>query len=269
MGTTQRIIPGVSGEPNWGVLNKAVTHIAKSVEKENAEKDNAQAKDAQQIAREHKRVMDRRSYHLKSVFSNLIKTGGGVNQVVRGRSRSMGKAGLHSASRISNFFASVGAAGLKTALNDIGFGNLAGKNVQSVIDYLLVYCSDSNTGMDETAASKASCEVLNELAAESNNDLNAFETLIKEMIEGKGLSDLLCRFWGFYIFEHLSQRFQEKITQQRGEEVSSQTFKIIKDDILGQVRVLNETRPVAKIDWKGSEGAKEMERIFKSIIELI
>jgi len=34
MGTTQRIVPGVKGQPNWGDLNKSITHIAKTVEKE-------------------------------------------------------------------------------------------------------------------------------------------------------------------------------------------------------------------------------------------
>ena len=34
MGTTQRIVPGVKGQPNWGDLNKSIIHIAKTVEKE-------------------------------------------------------------------------------------------------------------------------------------------------------------------------------------------------------------------------------------------
>jgi len=34
MGTTQRMTPGVSGEPNWGDLNKSITHISKTVKRE-------------------------------------------------------------------------------------------------------------------------------------------------------------------------------------------------------------------------------------------
>lgn len=123
--------------------------------------------------------------------------------------------------------------------------------------------------MDETAANKASSEVFKEIAIETGNDVDKFEQLLKEYVDGNGLSDLLCSFWGYYIFEHLSQRFQEKITQQRGEAVSNETFKIIKDDILGKVKLLNDTRPVVKIDWKGKEGNEIKEAIFESIINII
>ncbi|WP_263602708.1 hypothetical protein [Chryseobacterium sp. PET-29] len=70
--------------------------------------------------------------------------------------------------------------------------------------------------MDETAANNASCEIMKELAELTGNDLLKFEEVVKEYVEGKGLSDLLCKFWGIYIFEHLSQRFEEKIQQQKG-----------------------------------------------------
>jgi hypothetical protein len=254
MGTTQRILPGVPGQPNWGDLNKSVTNIAKTVEKE---------------AKEYRKLIDRRNYHLKATFKNLVKTGGGSKSISSGKSSSIGKAGLKSSSKLVRFFSNVGSGGLQYALTDLGFGSLAGKNIKDVIDFLLVYCSDTNTGMDETAANKASCEVLKEIAEQSSNNLDAFEKLLKEYVEGKGLADLLCNFWGYYIFEHLSQRFQEKITQQRSEAVSSETFKIIKDDILGRIKVLNENRPVTKIDWKGAEGKKEIESIFESIIKII
>ena len=269
MGTTTRIIPGVTGKPNWGDLNKSVTYIAKTVEKEKTEQSSTTAKDQQQITREHKKLLERRAAHLKSTFSNLIKTGGGVKAVTSGKSRSIGKAGMRSSTKLAGFFSSVSSSGLQSALTDIGFGSLTGKKFQDIIDYLLIYCSDTNTGLDETAANKASCEALKEIAAECNNDLDAFEALSKELVDGKGLSDLLCRFWGYYIFEHLSQRFQEKITQHRGEDVSAETFKIIRDDIIGQVKLLNEKRPVSKIDWKGKEGKEKIESIFESIIKII
>src|SRR5690606_28445704 len=104
---------------------------------------------------------------------------------------------------------------------------------------------------------------------QADNDLDKFEDLIKEFVDGNGLADTLCKFWGLYVFEHLSQRFEEKIKQQKGEEIGKETFKIIKDDILGQVRVLNDMRPVAKVDWKGRDGRKEIEKIFDSIIKVI
>lgn len=283
MGTTQRLTPGVTGQPNWGDLNKSLTHIAKTVEKEqDIEKEEENNNDSQkedepnpdpiriiQIERAYKKILDRRSTHIKSAYKNLVKTGGGRKAIISGKSSSIGKAGLKSANRITGFFTRVGSSSLEETLSEVGFGSLKGKSFQDVIDFLLIYCSDSNEGMDETAANKASCEVLNELALQSDNDLSQFENLIKELIDGKGLADTLCKFWGLYIFEHLSQRFEEKITQQKGVEIGKETFNIIKEDILGQVRVLNEQRSVSKIDWKGNDGKKEIEQIFDSIIKII
>jgi hypothetical protein len=268
MGTTQRMTPGVPNQPQWGDLSKTITHISKTVEKEKElEKNQTISQDyAEKI---YKKIEIRRASHLKSAFTNLVKTGGGRSNIVGGKSNSIGKAGRKSASRIVGFFSSVGSQGLEKTLLEIGFGKLAGKNFQEVIDFLLVYCSESNEGMDETAANKASCEVMNELAISANNDLAIFEDLVKNMVDDKGLSDILCRFWGIYIFEHLSQRFEEKIEQQKGAENSKETFKIIKEDILGQVKVLNTIRPILKIDWNGESGKNEIEMIFDSIIKII
>jgi hypothetical protein len=54
----------------------------------------------------------------------------------------------------------------------------------------------------------------------------------------------------------------------KGEAVSTETFKIIKDDILVQVRVVNADKAITDIDWKGSEGKKLEEKIFNSIIQI-
>jgi hypothetical protein len=282
MGTTQRISPGVPGEPNWGGLNRAITQIAKTVEKEEegdfdaledqGEQETEQGQqltpEQEKLANEYRQIVSRRQNHLKSAFKNLVSTGGGKRAIVKGQSKSIGKAGIRSAGRMMDFFTAVRNNGLEGALSNVGF-DVAGKSVQEVINFLQSYSSDSSTGMDETAASKASCEVLNELARQSGNDLNTFEELLSGLSQGNEPADLFCRFWGYYIFEHLSQRFQEKVTQQKGEEISSETFRVIKEDILGQVAHLNENRNVTQIDWQGQEGRKEIERIFESIINIL
>lgn len=266
MGTTQRMTPGVSGEPNWGDLKKSITSISKTVEKEKKNIDNIPQKDE---AKQYKQISERRTAHLKASYRNLVATGGGRSKISSGKSLSIGKAGIKSARRIISFFSGVAGNGLQKTLVDIGFGSLQGKTFQEVLDFLLVYCSESNEGMDETAANKASCEIMKDLANISGNDLDAFEKLVIESVDSNVLSDILCKFWGLYIFEHLSQRFKEKIQQEKGAEIAKETFKIIKDDILGQVKVINTQRPVTRIDWSDSTGKEEIERIFDSIIKIL
>ena len=269
MGTTQRISPGVKNQPNWKELNSSVTNIAKTVEKESELEKSKEQKQPEVAAKEYKKLLERRHNHIKSAFRNLIKTGGGSSNVSKGKSSSIGKAGLKTSGKIVNFFSSVSSDGLQQTLEKIGFGSLEGKTIESIVDFLIVYCSDTTTGLDETAANKASSEVFKEIETEVGNDYEKFEQLLKTYADGNGLSNLLCLFWGNYIFEHLSQRFQEKITQQRGESVSRETFRTIKDDILGRIKLLNQDKPVVKINWKGQEGKNTIESIFESIINII
>lgn len=268
MGTTQRMTPGVSGEPNWGNLSKSITNISKTVESE-GKLDNNTNITSEDASRQYNQILNRRTVHVKNAFRNLVKTGGGRQNIISGKSTSIGKAGFRSAGRITDFFSGVGSNGLQQTLIDIGFGSLKGKTFQEVLDFLLMFCSESNEGMDETAANNASCEIMKELAELAGNDLEKFELLVKEYVDGQGLAEILCKFWGLYIFEHLSQRFEEKVKQQKGVEIGKETFKIIKNDILGQIKVLNTQRPVAKIDWKGNEGKEQIEKIFDSVIKII
>ncbi|WP_437919668.1 hypothetical protein [Sphingobacterium sp. LRF_L2] len=285
MGTTQRINPGVTNQPNWGDLSNSITQVAKTLEQEkklDAEEAKENVKDKKEYkkddnkefvvsdkSKQYKKISDRRTEHIRSVFNNLVKTGGGRKAIASGKSPSIGKAGLKSVGKLTGFFTSVASNGLDKALADIGFGLLQGKSFNDVIDFLLIYCSDSSQGMDETAANKASCEIMKEIAAQSDNDVKKYQEIIKELVDGQGLAETLCKFWGLYIFEHLSQRFEEKIQQQKGEDVSKETFKTIKNDILGRIKVLNTQRAVSKIDWNKAEGKEEIEKIFNSVIKII
>ena len=267
MGTTQRIVPGVSGQPNWGDLNKAITHIAKSVVDE---KSLDQKKLKPEVeGKQFKKISDRQTIHKKSAYRGLVRTGGGIKVISSGKSKSIGRSGIRSVGKFVGFSVNVNRVGLEQALTDVGFGSLSGKNLYDVIDFLLVYCSDTNAGMDETAANKATSEILEEIALTSENDINKFEEILQNYVQTNGLADVLCKFFGLYIYEHLSQRFEEKITQQKGIEVSKHTFAITKEDIIGQVKFLNESRPVDKIEWNGAEGREKIEDIFESIIKII
>ncbi len=281
MGTTQRIIPGVSGEPNWSNLNIAITAIANTVENEqNAgeEAEKAIEKEKEKPTEDNKKAVQsinalqsklhaRRSHHFKSALQNLIKTGGGRGKIAKGKSTSLGKAGLRTATNFSQFVTGVHSAGLGATLTSIGFGSLKGKKLQDVVDFLLIYFADTSSGMDEVAANMASCEIL-QMLTEGVKTVDDFEQKLQSLVEENSLTEVLCNFFGIYLFEHLSQRFQEKITQIKGEAVSVETFKTIKEDILGQLKVLQKNTDLLKIDWKGKGGKDLEEKIFNSIIQI-
>ena len=280
MGTTQRIIPGVTGEPNWGSLTSSITAMANAVGQELAISDDltaaleiastnpseANKKNVDGVIKRQHEIIARRQNHFNSSLSNLIKTGGGRDKVASGKSASLGKAGLRSSKRISSFFISVKSAGLNNSLQRIGF-NVRGKTLTEIVDFLLVHFTDTSSGMDEVAANMASCQLLSEIA-DGAKSIKEFEKEIASIVNDNRLTEILCKFFGLYLFEHLSQRFQEKITQMKQEAISSETFSIIKEDILGQVTRLGKSRDLSKVDWKGTDGRQSEESIFNSIIKI-
>lgn len=281
MGTTQRIIPGVTGEPNWSNLSNAITSLANTVEREKElEKQAGKAEERQMempsapnkkalenIVKQQEKLSARRISHYKSALKNLIRTGGGRKAVSTGKSTSLGRAGLRTSVRISTFVTTVYNKGLENALRSLGLDNVKGKSLEEVVDYLLTYFSDSSAGMDEVAANMASCQLMEMIAGEAKS-LAEMEANVKTLIEDNKLTDMLCVYYGLYLFEHLAQRFQEKISQIKGEELSREIFNMIKEDIIGQVKILHEDKAITRVNWKGEEGSDIQEKIFDSIIQL-
>lgn len=294
MGTTQRIGTGVKNEPNWGDLNTSITSIAKAVdqiindekeikkreeiEKKNKEKEidekkiEEKEKKAKEIAikdaKTYAKLEKRRDAHVKSVFDRLIKIGGGSKSISSGQSKKIGGGGLKSSRKLISFISDVERNGWDETLKTIGIGDVNGKTVEEVLDHLKVYCGDSSVGMDEIAANNAMCEVLKELGEEVGDNYDDFKSLIEGYTEENKLSDLMTRYFGYYIFEYLSERLEEKISQTKGEDVSAETFRQIKEYIMGRVDRINKSKPVSKIDWHGVDGKNEIEKIFESVIKI-
>ena len=271
MGTTQRIGTGVKNQPNWGNLTTAVSSAAKAVAELEDEDAKGQPTEPIQIQQQHKRyniLSNRRDAHVRSSFNRLVAIGGGSKNISTGKSSVVGRAGLKSSHKLASFFSSSSNSGLANALQAIGFLSLAGKSVRNVIDYLISYCGDSAVGMDETASNQAINEVLRQIEVEAKDDLTNLEDLFKEYTDSNRLSELLCQFFGVYIFEYLSERLDERLQQIKGEQVAKETFDHIKKDIMGRVNRLNQNTPVAKIDWAGQEGKTEIEKIFEAVIKI-
>lgn len=281
MGTTQRIIPGVTGEPNWSDLSNALTALANTVEKEMLVVDQAEeAREKEKttpttanqnavaaLERQQMKLTNRSRRHFNSSVRSLIRTGGGSTKISKGKSSSLGKAGLRNGARISGFIRDVSNSGLSQALKKVGFGSLDGKTVKEVVDFLLIYFSDVNAGMDEVAANMASCQVM-EILSEDVKTVQELEDKMKTLFDNGKLTEVICTFYGIYLFEHLSQRFEEKITQLKGEAVSRETFKMIREDIVAQVNDISKEKSLSEINWKGTDGAAIQETIFSSIIKI-
>jgi hypothetical protein len=264
MGTTQRIVPGVTGEPNWGNLSRGITAVAGTVEKETSEA----AKEDPNVKRQGQ-LSKRREEQVKQTVGRLILAAGGRTAVKQGRSSTVGRAGRRGARRLANFLSAVDSSGLAAALSTTisPLANLSGLSVEEAIQRVILYCSDGSTGMDETAAN-AACNHLMQHFAEQAATPEEFEAAMQGTIAEYGVEYLLCDYFGYYIFEHLSQRFQEKITQVRGQAISVATFDEIKLDIIGRVHLIGAERPISQTNWQSSQGQQIIDDIFDSVLAI-
>lgn len=263
MGTTQRIIPGVTGEPNWGNLSLDITTVSKTVSKEEQLE-----KQAQPNPKLQQKLSKRKKAQIKNAVGHLIQAAGGRAAVRSGSSSATGRAGTRVARQLTQFFSAVGTSGLSGALSTPSAPfNFTGLSVEEIIDRIILLCSDGSTGMDETAALAACAHVLEQLEQPGQTPAQ-LEAAMQAIVAANGLEAILCDYFGYYIYEHLSQRFQEKITQLKGQAIAAATFEEIKLDILGRVQVIASTRPLAQINWSGAQGSQIIEDIFDSILAL-
>ena len=268
MGTTQRINNG----PNWGSISIAVTSVAKAINDLNQIDDKEISKDDEvkkdNIAKKEKKLEDRKNKHILSVLDRLIKIGGGSKKISSGKSNVIGRSGIKSSNKLASFLYNINNIGLEKSLSQIGFIDFKGKTTKDIIDYLINYFTDETIGMDEAAAKSAIYEVMKGIENEVDEENNSLEGIMSSYVESDKLSELLSIFFGKYIYEYLWERFQEKLSQKKGEKLTRETFDSIQKEINSRVQLLNSNKKLSKIDWSGSEGKLEIEKIFEAIIKI-
>lgn len=283
MGTSHRHTPTVAGEPNWGQASAAVTSIAgaeaKLDELENELVGNEQEGEQQQthsqvnphthIAKRQQKLEGQilRNYH-KAVRS-LVRAAGGRAKVSSGSSRAVGHAGVVIAGGLVSAISEIVKNGLYDWLNRTGVATLEGKSCQDVLNLIRDYISAGVAGLDNTAANEALECVMEEIGERIGDDIEAFDAAMAGLLASNDLKDMLDRFFGMYIFSHLSQNFKEKLEYDKGTEVMNETLNEIKDLILDDIHRSRDGRDTASIDWGTEEGRAFIQQEFDRIIYIL
>lgn len=241
MGTSTRMTTRVSGEPNWGKLSGDMTRACNG--------------------------STTATPTLSKIVGGFVQSIGGSSKAGRGQSRSVGKAGISAGIRIASFLSDVRSNGFKEALQNTGLGNLMGKSAQDVISYLLNYCAENANTVDEVAARAATAQIFSELF-DDEGEVVDMETRLNEILEQDDLNDILTRYFGFYIYEHLSTRFVEKLEQAKDSEKCKKLFNEIKDFIFEKVKSIHRRDNLSRVNWSGNEGEEIIKNIFEDILQI-
>lgn len=237
MGTSQSINPSVKNNPNWGDLSTAITSASKS--------------DVISVSQKH------------NIMHHFVKAVGG-SSAGSGRSSTFGRAGINRAQRFMSFVSDVQRGGFSEALRNIGVSDAAQLSVNDFINYLLAYCSEGDSNLDETAANSAIDELLKYLLNNSDS-LEGVESIFQQA-DINTQHEWLCYFFATYIMEFSNELFSTRIFENDGDRV--RTFQEIRSYIQSSLAELNVDRGLQNVDWHSEQGTTIVKSLQTEILQI-
>ena len=243
MGTSKSYSASVKGQPQWGDLSREVTTNCTTAK---IPTDN-----------------------LRKIAGKFVRVVGGSKRAGRGNSRIAGRSGIRNAKNIGRFLGSFSSNGgkLSQALNSIGLPDLSTKSAEDIINHLIEYCSGPASTIDDSAAKEATRKLLEELAAGAET-IDDLEASLKSTLDNESLEEVVISYFSYYILEHLSIMFYEKLVEDKGKTECSSLFKQIKDFINSSLAEMNKTNPLDKINWGGDDGDKVIKNIQEDVLKV-
>lgn len=242
MGTSKSYSAKLKGQPQWGQLSSIVTRTCGT---------------------------GGSNQNLGKIISRYVEVMGGASNAGRGNSKIGGRAGIRTANRLGGFLGAFSSSGgnLQQTLKQIGLTDLIGKSLNEVINHLLEYCSGPSSSIDDVAAKEASKMILEELVSNAET-VEEFQENLQNALDKGSLADIFIRYFGYYIFTHLSIMFHEKLIVEKGKTQCDDLFRQIKDFISEKLRNINKTNPLNNIDWNSNEADKLIKNIQEDVLRV-
>jgi len=205
----------------------------------------------------------------QNILSDYVAALGGASIGGRGGSKVGGRSSIKTAKRIGSFFNSFINSGynLRDTLNSLGLTDLSGKTVSDVINHLIEYCSGIASTIDDKAAKEASKDLFNELAA-NTDAIEEFEYQLTAIFNEKTSEDLIIKYFGYYIFEHISIWFFEHLIKSKNEQDTNFLYGQLKDYIFENLNTLQRKNPLQNIDWSGEVADRLIKNIQQDVLNV-
>lgn len=237
MGTSQSVNPSVKNNPNWGDLSRAVLSASHSDHITNSQ--------------------------LNGIMRHFVSAVGGQG-AGHGRSSTFGRAGIKRAQRFMSFVSDINNVGLNGALSNIGVNDTTNLSINDFINFLLIYCIEGDSNLDDTAANSATDELLKHIL----NNVESVEDIeqIFQHADIETQNEWLCFYFASYIMEFSSELFSTRIFENEGDRV--RTFQQIRTYIQNSLLEVKIDRGLQNIDWKGDQGKSIIKKLQTEILEI-
>lgn len=241
MGTSKSYLASIKGQPQWGKLSRTVTSTCNtgSISTSNIGK----------------------------IIGRYVGVIGGALHAGSGRSKIGGRASLRTALKLGGFINSFISSGssLESALQQTGLSDLSTKSVSDIINHLIEYCSGPASTIDDSAAKEATRILFEELIADAQS-LEEMQERLRANLDKISLEEIMIKYFGNYIHEHLSRMFYEKLIKDKGKPSCNNLFRKIKEFIFVHLEQMNKRNPLNNIDWGGEQAENLVKRIQQDVL---
>jgi hypothetical protein len=204
----------------------------------------------------------------RNTLKDFIGTSGGARNVSRGGgSIGAGRSAQNTARRLANFVSSVGALGLRQALESFGLAEFVGKSATEIVAALVDKLGEPSSTINDVDARKALSRVMNDRLSDLETPEQVEETL-SQIIEGEDLESLLAQFFGYYLYEQFCRVFYERLAKKVGVSNADGYLSSIFDTIKSALEYMTHDRDLSKIDWAGAEGQRIAAQILQDTFEI-
>lgn len=231
---TSKAYGGLKGNPTWGPLSSTVTRAVNGG---------------------HPTKIS-----LGSVMSHTVAHLGGSHGASSGGSNTGGRAGVRAARQLGTFIGNVQNYGFTQAL-DLIAGGVEIEDANQAINIILEHCAEQAGILDEIAAKAAMRDLLEEIGAGAES-LEELGDGLDAAIKNFGAEELLVKYFGYYLYEHLCTDFYEKLIKEKGIRETDAFYKDLKDYIVEKTKTTSKHRDLRKVDWQSDYGKELMQEIF-------
>lgn len=204
----------------------------------------------------------------RSTLNDFIRTSGGARNISRGGGAiGVGRSAQNTARRLADFVSSVGAIGLRQALESFGLSELVGKPASEIIPALVDKLGGPSSTINDTDARKALSKVMDELLSDLDTPEQVEEAL-SQVMESEALEGLLNLFFRYYLYEQFCRVFYERLESRVGRANADSYLDSIFDTIKSALDLMTSDRDLGQIDWAGTEGQKIVDQILQDTFEI-
>lgn len=205
------------------------------------------------------------SSSLAGVMSHLVSYLGGSRSASSGSSKTGGGAGIRTARKLGSFLSDIKNHGFSNAVNNIAGGDNI-NDANQAVNIIIERCADKASSLDECAAKAAIRDLLNDIGIESDT-LQGIEEEFNSAIDKYSIKELLVKYFGNYLYQHLCNDFYEKLIKEKGIRETENFYKDLREYIIEKTTSISNDKDLKHIDWKSTSGKNLVQDIFDETLK--